>query len=129
MNVKLTWYGDSLIDAIRAANDDALFEGARILAERAAERAPVRTGALRDSAYAAGGGQSTYRGGRGYRKEIKPPAGTAVAAFASPYAHLVEFGTVRMAARPFLRPALNEAADEIGGRIAIVLGRDLKGKV
>lgn len=29
------------------------------------------------------------------------------------YAHMVEFGTVKMAARPFLRPALNSSKSEI----------------
>lgn len=36
----------------------------------------------------------------------------------APHAHLLEFGTVRMAARPFMRPAASAAAPEVRQIIA-----------
>lgn len=124
---KITWYGDDLLAALEGASDDALFEGAQELVDLAATKAPRRTGDLAGSGYVATAKRSTYRKAKGYHKEAKPTGeGVAVAAFAQFYARFVEYGTRRTPARPFLRPALDEARERIGSRIVVRLGRDIR---
>lgn len=48
-----------------------------------------------------------YQAGRATAAEVIKWGGNQ-----APYAHFVEFGTVKMAARPFLRPAVHEKAGE-----------------
>lgn len=63
----------------------------------AVPRAPYRTGALRGSA------------------KVKPTQsdnGVATVGFYTDYAAFVEFGTYKMAARPYLMPAVEEVARE-----------------
>lgn len=67
-----------------------------IVAEKARGRAPVRTGRLRESIFARQTGKGT----------LSVVAG-------APYASFVEYGTRRMKARPFLRPAMAEVEGEI----------------
>ncbi len=123
----VTWYGDELLAKLEEATDDALFEGAQELADLAAARAPRRSGALAESAYAATKHKSTYRKAKGHLREVRPDQeGVAVAGFAMFYAKFREFGTRRLAAAPYLRPALDEAAERIGNRIVVRLARDLE---
>lgn len=42
------------------------------------------------------------------------------------YAHFLEFGTTKMAARPFVEPSVYEAAEAVVGRITAVLRRGLR---
>lgn len=123
---KLTWNGDELLRQVKERAPEALFEAAQLLAETAAGRAPRRSGDLPDSAYAAGAGKSTYRSKPTYRKEIKPPEGGAVAAFASFYARFHELGTRKMAARPYMRPAFDELRDRLGSGIVVRIGGRIK---
>lgn len=121
---KVNWYGAQFLAEVRDATPDALFEGAEQLKGAAASRAPHRSGRLADSAYAASASKNTYRKiGRGYRRMIKPGPGQAVAAFSAPHAHLLEYGTVKMAARPFLRPAFDELKGKIGATIVASMKR------
>ena len=48
--------------------------------------------------------------------------GVAVAAFAAPHAHLIEFGTANMKAQPFFRPAFDETRREI----VVTAGKELR---
>jgi len=66
------------------------------IAERARQLAPVRTGALRASIYTV------------TRDFLSVALGAAVY-----YAGFVEYGTRKMAARPYLRPAIEEKRQEL----------------
>lgn len=80
----------------RQAQRDGLDAGARIVETYAKVLAPVDTGALRNSIMV---------------DEVTPDR--AIIAPHTEYAEHVEFGTTRMAAQPYLRPALDEHTGEI----------------
>lgn len=75
--------------------------GGQVLRDEAKHHAPVDTGLLRDSIYLAfkedrsTGGQVVY--------SVSWNSKTA------PHGHLIEFGTYKMPAKPFLRPAYDAA--------------------
>ncbi|MCP8316514.1 MAG: hypothetical protein H3Z51_06605 [archaeon] len=71
--------------------DEFKDEASRLIAERVRSKSPVRTGALRDS--------------------IRPSMGMVEARV--PYAKFVEYGTRRMKAQPFLRPAISEMIGDL----------------
>lgn len=75
------------------------------LRDKARQNAPRVTGNLRRGIFAARG------------DENKPNALVGVNYRIAPHAHLVEFGTVRMAARPYMRPAVTMTGQEIGRMI------------
>lgn len=123
---EVKWYGDDLLAKLTGANDDALYEGGEALLEMARSRAPERTGRLKRSGYVSSAKRSSYVKQPGYKKERKPAGpGVVAVGFAARHSHLVEFGTRKMAAQPFLRPALDEAKAAIGERIVIRLAKDL----
>jgi HK97 gp10 family phage protein len=70
--------------------------GAEIILARAQDNCPVDTGFLRAS------GNLFMDEGRG----------DVLIGFDAEYASYVEFGTYKMEAQPFLRPAIDEASDE-----------------
>ncbi len=70
---------------------DDLAEGALIIAQYAEAGCPVDTGFLRSTVFVRENGNDVEVG------------------FEAPYASYVEFGTYKMAAQPFLRPALDIA--------------------
>lgn len=80
----------------RQAQRDGLEAGARIVETYAKINAPVDTGFLRSSITV---------------DEVTPMQ--AIIAPHTDYAEHVEFGTVRMAAQPYMRPALDEHEGEI----------------
>lgn len=80
----------------RQAQRDGLEAGARVVETHAKVLCPVDTGALRNSIMV---------------DEATPDR--AVIAPHTDYAEHVEFGTSRMAAQPYLRPALDEHEGEI----------------
>lgn len=101
--------------------------GAQILA-------PVDTGALKNSIYVSTSRDSTYR--RAVQEalkanpkaeivdEVRPSAPLQVIVGAAVrYAPYVEFGTRRMAARPYLRPAVDRVKDAFFQALAAVLRR------
>lgn len=121
------WYGNQLLADIRAATPDGLFAGAEMLVKAAASRAPRgASGVLQDSAYAASEEKSTYTAHKLHNKQAKVPKGGAVAGFAAFYAGFIEYGTKKKAARPFLRPTIDELRAQIGGEIVLRIGRKLK---
>lgn len=80
----------------RQAQQDGLEAGARVVETHAKVLCPVDTGALRNSIMV---------------DEVTPDV--AVIAPHTEYAEHVEFGTSRMAAQPYMRPALDEHDGEI----------------
>ncbi len=81
------------------AHQDAMLAAAKVVAAEARQLVPVRTGNLRDSIRV-----------RSSPKRYKPGAlviasGSTKAGAKGYHAKLVELGTVKMAARPFLEPA------------------------
>ena len=100
----LRWYGDAVeAKAMAAATTGVNLTLARCLA-LAIPRAPVDTGALRASGF------------------IRPAVrmGTTVMGswgFSAAYAAYVELGTIRMAARPFMRPAMDVEYPQLARRI------------
>ncbi|HKX36646.1 MAG TPA: HK97-gp10 family putative phage morphogenesis protein [Rhizorhapis sp.] len=82
---------------------NAVRAGARVIAAAARQKVPVRTGRLKKSIRIFDD------------RELSLAKGSERAAYAGtrePYAHLVEFGTAHSAAKPFLRPALDESAQD-----------------
>lgn len=111
----ITYYGDELLARIESKEDDALFEAGKILVQDASARARLRSGLLRDSGYVSSVKRSTYRRRKLHKREKKPThEGYVIVAFASFYAHMIEFGTRNARARPFLRPALDAMKGRMG---------------
>lgn len=108
------WFGDEIEHALNSEIDDALFEAALTLVELARAKAPRDEGTLQESGYAASVTQSTYRKRPYHKGERRPRQGVAVAAFSAPHSHLIEFGTRKMRAHPFFRPAFD------GGKPTII---------
>lgn len=101
------------------ALEDGLAQGGLVAIEEAKRRVPVKSGALRDSLHVGGytkltpeykplGAYGALKGPIGKGKDKGVLIGTTL-----PYAQLVERGTKRTAARPFLRPAADEKRTEI----------------
>ncbi len=79
---------------------DDLVEGALVIAVQAENNCPVDTGFLRSTVF------------------VREVGSDVEVGFEAPYASYVEFGTYKMAAQPFLRPALDEA--ELAALSAVV---------
>jgi HK97 gp10 family phage protein len=114
----IKWYGDRLLAEIKDATPDALFEAGEQLVNAAAAKAPRATGDLAASGYVTSEKRSTYRRAANHRKEVKVQPGQVGVGFAAFYARFIELGTKRKAARPYLRPALDELAGQLGATIA-----------
>jgi HK97 gp10 family phage protein len=100
--------------------DQALRAGAKPIVDEAKRLVPVRSGRLRDSIIA----QRQRRTGEDERVILigfdKDAPGSP-----SSRAHLVEFGTARTAAKPFMRPALDSQAANALGEMGKVLARGI----
>lgn len=70
---------------------DDLVEGALVIAIEAESNCPVDTGFLRSTVF------------------VKEDGDDVLIGFDAPYASYVEFGTYKMEAQPFLRPAFDDA--------------------
>lgn len=94
--------------ALRRPCRAAVAEGLEILAEEVRLRAPVDSGALRD----------------GVRADLRPgSAFFGSVAIESHYAMFIEFGTDRMPARPFIRPAAAAAGARVAAAAAAAIRR------
>lgn len=113
----IKWYGDKILAELRGDTPDALYAAAEQFIEAAKRRVPVASGDLRDSAYIGIDGKSTYQAKKIHAKEVRAKKGEAVAAFAAFYAKFVEYGTKRTAAKPFMRPTLDESKAKLIGTI------------
>ena len=94
-------YVQAIKQRIRQAQADRLAEAAQIGADAVRDSAPVRTGKLRGNVT----WESQREGG-----QLRATIGVRRDAF---YSRFLEFGTVKMPARPFFRPALQRAKDDM----------------
>ncbi|MDP9192298.1 MAG: HK97 gp10 family phage protein [Acidobacteriota bacterium] len=102
--------------AQRAVVRDSLRSAARVVEKAARQRVPVDTGRLKKAITQRVTVQSSIGEALvGYRKE----------AF---YGGFVELGTSKMAAQPFLRPALDENTDEIEKTFVNALNRTIEAR-
>lgn len=122
----MKWYGDKLLDKIVRVTDEGLYEAALEIADVAEAKAPRQTGELAESVYASSMVGSTYKHKPWWKKQKKNEPGVALAAAAAPHSHLLEFGTVKMAAKPFMRPALDETKLRAGVRAVARMRKGLK---
>jgi len=102
-----------------AVQREALHDAGEIVAERARSLVPVRSGNLRDSIAVADEGQSGVLSQGGVEVFVGPQADGF-------YGHFVEFGTVNMAAEPFMRPAFDATRDEVMDRLGGDLWRPIE---
>jgi HK97 gp10 family phage protein len=79
--------------------------GALVVRDEAKDLVPVRTGLLKSAIFAA------------YGDKEAPDVLVGVNHKKAPHSHLVEFGTVKMQAQPFMRPAITATRGKV---IAIV---------
>ena len=99
------WYGADVIRSANSAKKGALTMAAIVVNMDATMLAPVDTGNLRDSV--------TYE-----VDEDEARVGTNV-----DYAPHLEYGTVKMAAQPYLRPSLDNNKSQIEKMIGDVIGK------
>lgn len=114
-----------------AALADALAAGGVVLIEEAKRRVPVQSGDLQDSLHVGGYAHLTpeFRkigiygelpGPKGQGRSVGVLAGTTL-----PYGPLVELGTKRAAAQPYLRPAgdlkENEIRDAVDAKVQAII--------
>ncbi len=108
--------------AAQRLGDQALRAAGKTIVEEARRLVPVDTGRLRASI--------VVRTERRAKSEDQRRVLIGFLKPASRLAHLVEFGTVRMAPRPFLRPALDgkagEALDTMGKTLARGITREAR---
>lgn len=124
--VTLKWNGDDLLSTIQGNSEDALFAAGEILLETAVALAPEDDGDLKASGYVATVSKSSYKAGAGNNRQIKPKANEAVVGFSRFYAMFLERGTSRMAARPYMRPALDQRKDDLAKEAIKRLGDGLE---
>lgn len=108
----------------------ALRAGSRPIIQKARSLAPVDTGALKKSIIYAQRRDPT-RGAIGFLKSSvagkgKQNTGSEKKRVPSKYAHLVEFGTSRAPAQPFMRPALDSAGNDAIKKITEVLIKEVE---
>ena len=92
----ISWNGDALLDLVERRVDQGLDEAADALLDEIQARAPVQSGALRDSIHVEAEGDDER---------------TVVAD--APYALTVELGTEDTPARPYLRTGFDAARDKM----------------
>lgn len=108
--MRIQWNPELVTVEIEKRAMDRLEKAGELIAEHARNKVPVDTGRLRDSIRVRrlkGDPKQNIRVYAGNRKRREQGG-----AF---YAHMVEYGTVKMPAKPFLRPALNEVKGRIKG--------------
>lgn len=118
---------DEIRSVIADVLDEAMYEGAGEVLDASSPKTPFRSGELRRSGYRATQKRSSYVGGKGHRREIRPKnRGEAVIAFSYFTALFWERGTRKLPARPFLRPGFDEKRNAARDRIVAML-RDALG--
>lgn len=103
----------------KKALDNAMRTGANVVKKAAQSKAPVNTGLLRDSIKVKKDSSQQKAGAFqvGIFKERKKHYPF--------YAHMIEFGTSKMQAQPFLRPAFDENRAEALKRIVERLAKSI----
>lgn len=123
----------------------ALSAGANVIADEARRFVPVDTGQLKESirvssrlvrghpivTVKAGGRYKVYKGGKAQKgKPYRTVSNSGAIRYHAPYyAHFVEFGTVKMGARPFMRPAFDAKKAEAVEVIADYIRKRLRAAV
>lgn len=102
-------------NAARRAGKKALRQGANVILDATRGQAPVRTGNLKKSLYTHDHGVIGDR--ILFSVDLRPRAF---------YGRFLEFGTSKMAARPFMRPAAENHAAQAVTVIATVLGQQIE---
>lgn len=129
-SVKLTFNAEQIAQALNDEQDAALLVGASIVLDSAKAKAPRLSGELRESGYVATPSRSTYQPGNRRRKEVKKiKRGEAVVGFSAFYAGYVEVGTKTAAAKPYLRPALDESKEAATQAIGDALRQQLEARL
>lgn len=118
----LKWFGDALIAQVEAKNKKTLRRIGQIVSRRAKANCPVGVDVRGTAERGASRGQFwtertpgtlkksiRYKVSKGKKMSVQVIAGSKAAY----YARFVEFGTSKMLARPFLRPALESSKMEI----------------
>lgn len=115
-SANIHWFGDEIYAQIKAATDDAWWEAIGVIEEavKANARPMRKRGNLEGSIYRATNKKSNYKKvARLQKAEVKPGPGEAAVGASVQYSHLLELGTSKMAARPFLRPAFDANKDKV----------------
>ena len=107
--MKMDWRGDKVIRAAEQAKKKALTEAALIVEGQAVSLAPVDTGNLKNSI--------THQ-----VKGDEARIGTN-----TDYGPYLEFGTRKMPAQPYLRPAMDKNKNNIQKILADMIGKDIEG--
>lgn len=116
--MKIEWNPEQITKEIETRAMDRLEKAGELVAARARNKVPVNTGKLKSTIRVTrlkGDPKLNIRVYAGDR--VKGGSRNKGAERGAFYAHMVEFGTAKMAARPFLRPALNEVKGQIKGII------------
>ena len=101
------WQPQKFDGEIIAASMDRLEKAGEVIAAAARQRVPVSSGKLKNTI-------RVRRLKGDPRRNVRVYAGNRIKDGAF-YAHMVEYGTAKMRARPFLRPALNASKSAIQG--------------
>lgn len=89
---------------------EAVIRGAEVLKEEVINKAPKKTGKLKESITI-----TSVENGK-----VSVHTGEAF------YSHFLEFGTTKVAAKPFMEPAFNAKKEEIQEAMADVIKRELR---
>lgn len=101
------WSPDRITAEIEKKAMDRLEKAGKVVADASRQKVPVDTGKLRDTI-------RVTRLPNDPKLDIRVYAGSREKGGAF-YAYMIEYGTVKMGARPFLRPALNQSKSAIMG--------------
>lgn len=109
---------DAIPGAVKDAVKPSLEKSGTELVAKMQRAVPVDTGALRDSLTMTPGGQATPAYSQPGGAQIVPENAVVVTAgnTAVRYAHLVEYGTTKAAAKPYFWPSFRALKDKIKRR-------------
>jgi HK97 gp10 family phage protein len=99
------WHPEVITAEVEKKAMDRLARAGELVADKARQNVPVKSGKLKASIRV-----TRLKGDP--KQNIRVYAGSRQKGGAF-YAHMVEYGTVKMPAKPFLRPALNSSKSEI----------------
>lgn len=89
--VQLEWFGEDLVEAVKRAGEPALWSAGQRLKREAMNLAPVRTGAMRRSAFVKTRARTDYVKGRRDRRKLPSPSEQSViVGFGAWYSNLLE---------------------------------------
>lgn len=101
----VNWSPEKITAEVEKRAMDRLEKAAEVVANAARQKVPVDTGKLKETI-------RVRRLKGDPKQDVRVYAGSREKGGAY-YAHMVEYGTVKMKAKPFLRPALNQSKTDI----------------